>query len=336
MNNPETMYFLVSVLYLIQFGGLILMIMDKCLRYMRKYMFITNVRVFLITMPIHYMSLTSHSVDSMNTYASSSLQCSYATIQFIERAETHNSDSDSDCDSGVHDATDEHTGYYADTNVDETDDVYETNSEDDDNHDDSDSEDDEDDDYGTDPEDYRLIMSQLSHEDREKEHGHYYIGMSFLHKNTEARNSQRCSCYPLNATSGACSGLCNSEGIYLMNSTISARTFLAYSYSRVHAYVRNTSCYYVRRNTQIEIMQLCIHADGVYEVVLKTYWLRIVQRRWKNIYKERQRILRLRSSIHNQEYFRRHGKYMEGSRHFPSLRGALRNPLHAPAVAFRR
>jgi hypothetical protein len=287
MNNPETMYFLVSVLYLIQFGGLILMIMDKCLRYMRKYMFITNVRVFLITIP---------------------------TIQFIERAETHNSDSDSDCDSGVHDATDEHTGYYADTNVDETDDVYETNSEDNGNHDDSDSEDDsdsdsdsdsdedyddEDDDYGTDPEDYRLIMSQLSHEDREKEHGHYYIGMSFL---------------------------CNSEGIYLMNSTISARTFLAYSYSRVHAYVRNTSCYYVRRNTQIEIMQLCIHADGVYEVVLKTYWLRIVQRRWKNIYKERQRILRLRSSIHNQEYFRRHGKYMEGSRHFPSLRGALRNP----------
>ena len=315
MNNPETMYFLVSVLYLIQFGGLILMIMDKCLRYMRKYMFITNVRVFLITIP---------------------------TIQFIERAETHNSDSDSDCDSGVHDATDEHTGYYADTNVDETDDVYETNSEDDDNHDDSDSEDDsddddyddEDDDYGTDPEDYRLIMSQLSHEDREKENGHYYIGMSFLHKNTEARNSQRCSCYPLNATSGACSGLCNSEGIYLMNSTISARTFLAYSYSRVHAYVRNTSCYYVRRNTQIEIMQLCIHADGVYEVVLKTYWLRIVQRRWKNIYKERQRILRLRSSIHNQEYFRRHGKYMEGSRHFPSLRGALRNSLHAPVVAF--
>jgi len=140
----------------------------------------------------------------------------------------------------------------------------------------------------------------LSHEDREKEDGHYYIGMSFL------------------------SFLGNSEGIYLMNSTISARTFLAYSYSRVHAYVRNTSCYYVRRNTQIEIMQLCIHADGVYEVVLKTYWLRIVQRRWKNIYKERQRILRLRSSIHNQEYFRRHGKYMEGSRHFPSLRGALR------------
>ena len=27
---------------------------------------------------IHYMLLSSHSVDSMNTYASSSLQCSYA------------------------------------------------------------------------------------------------------------------------------------------------------------------------------------------------------------------------------------------------------------------
>jgi hypothetical protein len=28
-----------------------------------------------------------------------------------------------------------------------------------------------------------------------------------MHKNTEARNSRRCSCYPRNATIGACSGL---------------------------------------------------------------------------------------------------------------------------------
>jgi hypothetical protein len=30
-----------------------------------------------------------------------------------------------------------------------------------------------------------------------------------MHKNTEARNSRRCSCYPRNATIGACSGLYN-------------------------------------------------------------------------------------------------------------------------------
>lgn len=274
------------------------MIMDKCLHYMRKCMFIT----------IRYILLTSHSANIPNTSDRSSLWSPYAnipiflipipTIQFNERPETHNQDSDSECDAVVHNATD-NVGYYADAIVGENNGEHDPNSgndDDDDEDDDEYSDDDEDDDYGTDPEDYRLIMSELTHEDREKEHGRYYIGMSFL---------------------------CNSEGIYLMNSTISARTFLAYSYSRVHAYVRNTSCYYVRQNTQIEIMQLCIHADGVYEVVLKTYWLRIVQRRWKNIYKERQRILRLRSSIQNQEYFRRNGKYMEGSRHFPSIRGAL-------------
>lgn len=279
MNSPESMYFLISVLYIVQFAGLINMIICKCIRYMRKHIHIVYIRLFIFTIP---------------------------SVRFVEHIRHHTQDSDSECDSDIDaDNTTERRLLPNNTNRHNRDNNQTDNAETGENNDDESTEndseydetdDDEDDDYGSEPEDYRLITSELTHEQRERENAHYYIGLPFL---------------------------CKIEGLYLMNSTITARTFLAYDYSRVHAYVRNTSAYYVRRNTPIEIMKLYIHEDGLYEVVLKTHWLRIVQRRWKNIYKERQSIIRTRSSIQNQEYFRLYGKYNRGTRNFPSIKGML-------------
>ena len=44
-------------------------------------------------------------------------------------------------------------------------------------------------------------------------------------------------------------------------------------------------CYIV--NPQVHIMKLHISDDGVYNVVLKTHYIRLIQRTWKKIYKEK-------------------------------------------------
>lgn len=160
------------------------------------------------------------------------------------------------------------------------------------------SEDEYDTDYDSDDEIFhsQILENEFSYEEREKETGKYYIGISYLNKK---------------------------ESIYLFNSSISALSFLAYKYALTQSYLYNTASYYVRSRTPIEILQLHIHEDGVYEVLIKTFWIRIVQRRWRKIYNIRLHILKLRSDPRNQEYFRRHGRYMEGSRVFPGLNGML-------------
>jgi len=49
-----------------------------------------------------------------------------------------------------------------------------------------------------------------------------------------------------------------------------------------HSYPKQ---YYL--TNRLEIVQLCI-TDDCYGVIIKTFWIRILQRKWKQIYKERQ------------------------------------------------
>ena len=53
---------------------------------------------------------------------------------------------------------------------------------------------------------------------------------------------------------------------------------------------------------------------------LKTFWLRIVQRRWKKVFKLRKEILRKRSSIKALQERQRTGKWPIELRHYPEFK----------------
>jgi hypothetical protein len=158
---------------------------------------------------------------------------------------------------------------------------------------DSDSETDMESEYESD--DYDDIeTAETEFENTEKRDGHYYLGIPWT-----------------------------SSHFMLMNGTISAATFMDYEYSRILGYVRTYSVFYVSPNSQIEIMKLILDADQSYTTVLKTHWLRLVQRRWKTVYRERERVIGRRMSIQNQEYFRINKHYLPKTNVLPSIHGML-------------
>jgi hypothetical protein len=58
---------------------------------------------------------------------------------------------------------------------------------------------------------------------------------------------------------------------------------------------------------------------------LKTFWIRIIQRKWKNICKKKNNIIRLRLITSSQRYREIRGRWPEGATKIPSLKGILSN-----------
>jgi hypothetical protein len=57
--------------------------------------------------------------------------------------------------------------------------------------------------------------------------------------------------------------------------------------------------------------------------VCKTFWLKIIQRKWKKIYAERKRIEKSRTHISEILYYQRHGSWRHGLNTIPSIKGML-------------
>jgi hypothetical protein len=74
---------------------------------------------------------------------------------------------------------------------------------------------------------------------------------------------------------------------------------------------------------KIDIMKLYILEDQTYSVVLKTYWLRLIQRRWKNVYKKRMDILENQKKISSLRQRELTGKFHHSYRNLPGLKGVL-------------
>jgi hypothetical protein len=117
---------------------------------------------------------------------------------------------------------------------------------------------------------------------------------------------------------------------YILDTTISAKSFLCYPFSTVVYYLESNSIFPIGSwritnvESRVQIMKLYIHSGtGVYHVVLKTFWLRIVQRTWKRIFRERQTILRKRGYLQNLRYFERRGRHSDNLRVLPGLYGML-------------
>ncbi len=92
--------------------------------------------------------------------------------------------------------------------------------------------------------------------DADKTNGSYYIGLAGYVKN------QR-------------------DPILL--SSISATAFMANEHSDVLEYLTEYSTSRVV-NPGLDILKLCVDDRQTYNVVIKTHWLRLVQRKWKNVY----------------------------------------------------
>jgi hypothetical protein len=139
-----------------------------------------------------------------------------------------------------------------------------------------------------------MYNSNSTHLEAEKQNHNYYLGI--------------CKYIP-------------HENYYLSVNSISAQMFFQYPYPAVIRFLQLFSCIYLS-SPQIEIMKLEI-VDDVYTVIKKTFWLRIVQRTWKRIFRERQNILRQRRSLSNICCFERYGKYLHGSNSLPTLHNML-------------
>lgn len=63
--------------------------------------------------------------------------------------------------------------------------------------------------------------------------------------------------------------------------------------------------------------------DDCHCVILKTFWIRIIQRTWRRIYKKRQEIIKKWSMMENIFYRQRNGRWPPGCRHLPSIEGML-------------
>ena len=103
----------------------------------------------------------------------------------------------------------------------------------------------------------QMEFDEDDHLDRPKEHKRYYIGICCL---------------------------INNQSFLYMNS-VSPKTFFKYNLEDVMYYLKLYSIMY-SRTRRLHIMQLDKdNDDACYNVLLKTHWIRLVQRHWKSKYR---------------------------------------------------
>jgi len=72
-----------------------------------------------------------------------------------------------------------------------------------------------------------------------------------------------------------------------------------------------------------EIAQ-CVYLESQHCVaILKTFWIKLIQRKWKMIFAERKRVLGERCRVKSINYREIHGKWPSTCNHYPSLKGML-------------
>ena len=134
--------------------------------------------------------------------------------------------------------------------------------------------------------------------DSDKEHNKYYIG---LYKYYSFFN------------------------ILLFESCVSNRSFFLYNYENILYYLMTNILVPINITPKIEIMELNILEDGTYSVVLKTYWIKIIQRHFKKIYKDWQCNIKKMKHIDNINHIQRTGYNKPNISRNISLKGMLSN-----------
>jgi len=108
----------------------------------------------------------------------------------------------------------------------------------------------------------------------------------------------------------------------LMVNSVSPTVFFRYPFQQVRSYLVKYSSLRVE-TPKIHIMKLCITDDEIFTVVLKTHWLRLIQRHWKKVYSEKKRFMSCRCNVRNLHTRELCGKFPVGLRNLPGLGGML-------------
>jgi len=101
------------------------------------------------------------------------------------------------------------------------------------------------------------------------------------------------------------------------------------SSQKKHPIIRNYKNIISKNNyIKPEIAQCIYFGDGTCIAIIKTFWIRLIQRKWKKVFKERKislqkiKTMKMIKSLKNREIC---GNYNEGYnlRHFPKLQGMM-------------
>jgi len=113
------------------------------------------------------------------------------------------------------------------------------------------------------------------------------------------------------------------ERIILLINSVSAKIYFKHKHDAILKYLIEYSISYIA-NPKIHIMQLDIDSIGLfYKVVIKRHWIRLIQRTWRNVLKERKRVIQIRTKISSIMNYQIYGKHPSGATHYPTLRGML-------------
>ena len=135
------------------------------------------------------------------------------------------------------------------------------------------------------------------HMDSDKDNNNYYIG---IYKHIKITDS------------------------LMFLASVSTRVYYNYSFDRILSYLKEYSTYHTNASniSNIDIMQLKITDDN-YMVILKTHWLRLVQRAWKKRFAAYKEIRDKRKNIQNILYRETHGNWPNGLNTELNLHGIL-------------
>lgn len=115
---------------------------------------------------------------------------------------------------------------------------------------------------------------------------------------------------------------------FIFETSIQPTTFFRFPiyYIKDYLYEYGIS-YHVRNAILIDVFQLYKISSvpsSIYTVIVKTHWIRLIQRTWKRIYRERQYRIKQRKTIPVQSYFAIYGRYPIGLNVLPTLQGMIR------------
>ena len=116
--------------------------------------------------------------------------------------------------------------------------------------------------------------------------------------------------------------------IFLNNkyNTLSRHRIFFGSHPYKHPIIRNYRSIISRKNyIKPEIGEYIILPTQEAVAILKTFWLRIVQRKWKKVFKQQQHIIKERCKIHSLQFRQTTGHWPTHCKTFPTLKGMLYN-----------
>jgi len=154
--------------------------------------------------------------------------------------------------------------------------------------------------YSTDDEDEEILEFIYQREaeflNADKQHDHYYLGV--------------------------CKYI-SQQNHYVLLNAITAKTFLENPYLDCIHYLREYSIVWSISPT-LDILKLQIHPiTGTYTVLIKTYWLRLIQRHWRARLRQRERVQHGRCCFRNWRIFEMTGRFPNELRNLPGIHGLL-------------